>query len=166
MTIGVPQRWEPQALNYSHEALVDLLVANPAATNGELGGKFGRSAQWVGMVKSSGLFRECYAKRIQAIADPILTATIEERLEMLTSRSLEVLSLKLAKQNVEDIPDNLALQAAALGAKGMALGGFSSKPPPAPVLPQPDRITRLADRLLNLGKVEVLDVSFTEVSPA
>ena len=157
-------RWEPQALNYSHEALVDLLMVNPAATNAELGAKFGRTAQWVMLVKSSGLFREAYALRLNEVADPLVKASIEERLEMLTARSLDVVMEKLARP-AADIPDNLAIAAAQLGAKASGLGGFSSKPPPAPSVAQPDRIARLADRLLNLGKVEAQEVSFIEMSP-
>lgn len=149
-------------MNYSHEALVDLLLANPAATNLELGLVFGRSKEWVGLVKSSGMFREAYAKRASEISDPVLQATIEQRLDMLASRSLEVLNEKLSRP-AQDIPDNLALQAAALGAKGLGVGGFSSKPAPPPELPVVGRIERLADRLLNLnrpkGVTDVIDIS-------
>lgn len=157
--------WEPKTLNYSHEALIDLIMANPAATNEALGAKFGRSAAWVGMVKSSGLFREAYAKRVTGVVDPVLTATVEERLEMLTQRSLQVLNEKMARPS-QDIPDSVALAAAALGAKGMALGGFSSRPAAPPPPPQAGRIERLADRLLNLGKVEAEEVAFVETKAA
>lgn len=156
------ERWQVTTMNYSHEALVDQLIANPAATNIELGRVFNRSAVWVSLVKSSGMFREAYARRVEAIADPLLTATLEERLDMLTARSLEVLSEKMARP-AQDIPDNLAVAAAQLGAKAMGLGGFSSRPAPTPEVPATGRVERLAERLLNLnrpqGVTDVVDIS-------
>lgn len=154
-----------QKLNYSHTALIDLIMANPAATNESLGAVFGRTKEWVGMVKNSDMFKEMYAQRAGELADPILSATLEQRLHMMTSRSLEVLQEKLSKRS-DDIPDSLAIAAANLGAKGMALGGFSSKPPPPPEAPQAGRIERLAERLFALNtqpRQETVDVEFREV---
>lgn len=153
--------WEMQKLNYSHDALVDQILANPTASNSELGAVFGRSKEWVSMVKNSGMFRERMAARKGDLVDPVLTASIEERLEMLTRRSIEVLSEKLAKPS-QDISDDLALQAAAFGAKGMGVGGFSSKAPPPAQVVDVGRIERLADRLTNLNRPqlnqEIVDV--------
>lgn len=156
--------WSPQKLNYSHQALVEQIIANPAATNQQLGDVFGRSAQWVILVKSSDMFKEVYAARAKELFDPLMTASIGDRLEMMTSRSLEILNEKLARP-AADVPDNLALAAAALGAKGMALGGFSSRPAPPPEAPQADRIERLAHRLLHLNAPsgEVVEANFREV---
>ncbi len=144
-------KWEPQTLNYSHEALIRQIMANPTATNAELGKVFGRTKEWVSMVKSSGLFKEQYAKLAGEVMDPILAATLEDRMEMVAARSLEVLQEKLARPT-QDISDELALQAAAFGAKGLGLGGFSSRPAPIAPVPALDRIERLADRLTNLNR--------------
>jgi len=143
--------WVPQKLNYSHEALIRQIMANPTASNMELGRVFGRTKEWVSMVKNSGLFKEQYAKLAGELMDPILASTIEDRLEMVTNRSLEVLAEKMARPS-QDIPDELAIQAAMFGAKGMGLGGFSSRPaaPPPPV--DLNRIERLADRLMNMNR--------------
>jgi hypothetical protein len=139
-------------LNYTHDALVDQIIANPAASNAELGAVFGRTKEWVGMVKNSDLFREKVAERKGEIVDPALTASVEERFQMVARRSLEVLMDKLA-QPVAAISDGLALEAAKLGAKGLGIGGFSNRPAPPPEAPQMDRIERLADRLTALNGV-------------
>lgn len=155
-----------QKLNYSHEALIDQIMANPAATNQQLGDVFGRTKEWVGMVKNSGMFKEAYALRTGKLMDPVLVERYEERLDMMATRSLEVLTEKLAKPSA-DIPDELALQAAALGAKIKGIGGFSSRPPPAPVAPTAGRLERLADRLLVLRAqppAPVQDIPFVEMA--
>lgn len=160
------ERWQATKLNYSHEALIDQIIAHPTATNGELALVFSRTPTWVSLVKNSDMFKEALIKRRSEVTDPILIANVEERLEMLTSRSLEVLNEKMARPSA-DIPDNLALAAAALGAKGMALGGFSSRPPPVPSAPAPNRLENLATRLLTLGTPahkEIIDATFREVA--
>lgn len=160
--------WVPQKMNYSHDALVEQIIANPTATNRQLGEVFGRTEQWVCMVKNSDMFRErLYARRAE-VTDPILTANVESRLEMVTARSLEVLMEKMAKPS-EDIPDNLALAAAALGAKGMGVGGFSNRPAPPPEAPPAGRLERLSHRLLSLNPgarpatQETIDATFREL---
>ena len=161
------EKWQVTTMNYSHEALVDQLIANPAATNADLGRIFGRSAIWVGLVKSSGMFREAYARRFSQVADPLLVATLEERLDMLTARSLEILNEKLARPSA-DVSDELALEAAKLGAKGLSIGGFGTRPPAAQAPPAPNRIESLKERLLALNRqpAEVIDVNFKDVPQA
>ncbi len=150
---GSVQRWQPQRLNYSHEALVEQILANPTASNAELGVVFGRSKEWVGMVKNSGLFRELIAKKRTELMDPVLQAEFEERLDMVSMRAVEVLAEKLSRPATE-IPDDLVMQAAIFGAKAKGVGGYASRPaPPTPAL-DVNRIDRLADRLVALGRVQ------------
>jgi hypothetical protein len=157
--------WEPVKLRYSHEALAEQILANPAATNIELGKVFGRTPTWVGLLRASGMFREFLIARHGEIVDPVLTASVEERLRMLTNRSLEVLNEKLQRP-AQDIPDNLALAAAALGAKGLSVGGFSSKPAPPPEPPATNRIELLAERLVRLSNPQgVTDVFIPDPVP-
>lgn len=151
-----------QKLNFSHEALADQIIANPAASNADLGDKFGRTKEWVGMVKNSGMFKELMFRRRGELVDPLLTERVEDRLEMLTARSLEVLAEKLARP-AADIPDDLAIEAAKLGAKGMGLGGFSSRPPAPPEPVVPNRLATIAQRLIDLNKAGATDVNFIEL---
>lgn len=153
-------------MGYTHEALLDQIIANPQASNDELGRVFGYTGAWIGRIKSSGIFREKMVERRGEIVDPVLSASVEERLEMVTNRSLEVLMQKLEKP-VDLVPDNLVLAAAALGAKGMGVGGFSNKPVAAPPPPDEGRIERLAARLMALnrgGGGEIVDVEAKDVS--
>lgn len=139
-------------MNYSHEALADLMLANPTATLAELGAHFGRSAPWICQMRASGMFREHLVKRQKEICDPVLAANIEERLDMAANLSLEKLIEKLSKPEAQ-VSDELVIAAANFGAKAKGMGGFAQKaaivlPPPPPV----DRIERLAQRLENIHR--------------
>jgi len=155
----------PVRLQYSHEALIDAIIANPTATNAQLGQLFGRTAQWVSIVKNSDLFREKLYERRAQISDPLLEASLDERFNILAKRSLEVLINKMARPEAE-ISDELALEAVKLGAKAKSIGGFGNRIQVETHAPDVDRIERLAERLsaLNGGTKPqgVSDVPFVE----
>lgn len=133
-------------LQYSHKALADQIIANPQASNAELGRMFGFSPAWVSSVKNSDLFVEFMVRRRDEIVDPVLTANLDERFSMLARRSLEVLMQKM-EQPVAQISDDLVIEAAKLGAKGVGIGGFGAKVMVVAAPPDADRIERLAARL-------------------
>lgn len=151
-------------LKYTHEAMVDLMIANPCVTVRELSLRFGVTEQWIYKIRASGVFREKLHQRAKELVDPAIAAEIEERFDALMNRSLEVLMDHMAKES-KDIPFEAALQAAQLGAKAMALGGFGAKAAPTPAPPDPDRLERLAARLERLNQPQgVIDVQAREVS--
>ncbi len=169
--LAVPKvQWTPMYAKYSHDALVDQILANPTATDKELGAVFNRSAWWVKAIRSSDMFREKLATRGKEIADPLMIASIEERLDMLTSRSIDVMLEKMSRPT-DLIPDNLAVAAANFGAKAKSIGGFGRREEKDVPAPQADRIERLAERLVNLNggqarhSQEIVDVQCREVSP-
>lgn len=156
----------PAHLRYSHTAMIDLLVAHPGISQGELAAAFGYSQAWISTVMSTDLFKAALAARREEMIDPALRATLDERFKALVTRSLEVLQEKLSVPSVA-IPDNLALRAAEMGAKALGLGGNVS--PPAPSYSE-DRLSHLAERLLALQSKSreripyVQDVEAKEVS--
>lgn len=159
------ERWQMTKPNPGHLALIDMMIAQPTATAEQLAQKLGRTTTWVSLCRSSDMFREMYVERAKELADPILSADITERFDMMVARSVEVLNEKLARP-AQDIPDNLALQAAALGAKVKGLGGFSSKAPGPPEAPLAGRIERLADRILHLNNPQgITDAQIIERVP-
>jgi hypothetical protein len=133
-------------MKYSHDAMVDVIVANPSIKQKELAAMFGRSDAWISVVMASDVFQMKLAERRQEIIDPLMKEEIEARFKMVTRRSLEVLQEKLnSPSSVVDA--GLALKAAELGMKGMGIGQ------PQPVAGQEsggDRISRLAQRLEGL----------------
>ena len=134
-----------QKVRYTHEAMIDLIVANPWVSQNQIAAHFGYTPAWISNVFASDAFQERLAARREEIVDPALKATLEERFRALVLRSLEVLQEKLNKPVVSD---TVALKAAELGAKALGLGG--NAPPAAPVVDSDDRLARLAARLVQL----------------
>lgn len=148
---GAPARRETAAtmgrlakVRYTHEALIDLIIAQPTLTQNQLAGHFGYTPGWISNILASDSFQVAMAKRREEIIDPTIKATIEERFKALVIRSQEVLMEKLSAPQVSD---NVALRAFELGARALGVGGNA---PPAPVQPSADRLIRLAERLVDL----------------
>lgn len=132
--------------NYSHDAMIDLIIASPGISQGQLAAHFGYSEGWVSNIIASDAFQAMMAKRREEVIDPMLKATLEERFKGLVVRSLHVLMKKLEQP---DVPANVAIRAAELGAKSLGLGGHA--PPPIPTV-DPNRLVTLAERLVELNR--------------
>lgn len=148
--------------NYTHDAMIDLIIANPTMTQDAVAAHFGYTPGWISNILASDAFQSKMAARREEIIDPELKASIEERFRALVIQSLKVLQDKLNKPQVSD---QVALRAAELGAKALGIGGHAA---PKVVSPEADRLTKLADRLVQLqsnvrervinGEVQVLEV--------
>lgn len=143
----------PQVLRYSHDAMIDAILANPRVKQSELSQMFGYTQSWVSTIMSSDAFKARLAMRRELLVDPTVRDAIEDRLmgsaeraQALLDRSLAVLQEKL-EGPASSIPDNLALRAAEFGAKTLGLGGNA---PQAPTAPPTARLEELADRLIAL----------------
>lgn len=153
-----------QRVSYTHDAMIDLIVARPAISNQELAAHFGYTAAWCSMIKSSDAFKARLAARRSELVDPTITASIEDRIRAVTERSLEIIADKLSAPAAM-VPDALVMRAAEFGAKSLGIG---REPPPPP--PDEGRLERLAERLATLNQgalrpppVEVVDVESKEV---
>jgi len=155
--------WTPAKQTYTHRAMAEYIIANPSTNNIEIANEFGRTPEWVRLVRSSDMFRELLIERSAELVDPLLIQTVEDRVNSLASRSLEVLMDKLSAPS-EEIPAELALQAATLGAKMKGIGGFGAKQAPPPVIVSPDRLERLAENLRALNRPQpIQEITDVEV---
>jgi hypothetical protein len=150
----------PPKMRYSHAAMVDMIVENPAISQREIAAVFGRTESWVSTIVRCDAFQCMLAARKAELIDPELTLSHRERFNALTSRSLQVLQEKLAKP-VDQISDNLVLRAVELGAKSLGIGGHAPPPPP----PNPaEYLPAVAERLMRLqGRGPALPVSDANV---
>jgi hypothetical protein len=153
----VPVGAKPPKMRYSHQAMVDTLLENPWMSQNQLAAHFGRSPSWISTIVTCDAFQALLAERREELIDPELKLRMEERFRALTAQSLRVLQEKLSKP-ADQVPDNLALRAAELGAKALGIGGNA----PAPVIvTSEERLANLAHRLIALrgGQTqEVVDV--------
>ena len=143
-------------MRYSHEAMADLILANPWLQQNQIAAYFGRTAGWVSTIITSDAFQSLLASRRAELFDPELRVTLEERFKALTAQSLKVLQEKLCRP-ASEVPDQLALRAAELGAKALGIGG--NAPPPAAPNPA-EYLPMLAERLMKLqGRPPLQEIS-------
>ena len=129
-------------VSYTHADLIDFIIMNPAAKQGEMARRYGYTEGWLSRVMSSDAFQSALAARREEVVDPTLIATVDERFRALTTRSLDRLMEKL---DAPQVSDQVVLRAVELGAKAMGVGGHApAAPPPA------DHLAQLANRLLDL----------------
>ena len=85
-------------LSYSHEALIDLIIADPAAKPAHLAEQFSVSAGWMMRILASDSFNSRLAARKHELLDPHLSNLLDERVRSVTLQSLDVLSERLAEE--------------------------------------------------------------------
>lgn len=159
----VRARPEIQKVRYTHEAMIELIIANPAVSQGELARHFGYSDAWVSTVVNSDAFKAKLALVKEELINPEIRMQINEKFRALANRSVQVLMEKLSKP-VDQISDQIALRAAELGAKALGLGG--NAPAMTTVITSEDRLQGLAHRLTGLmkGQGGIVDVEVREVN--
>lgn len=107
-----------QRVAYSHDALIDTMLANPFATQGELAKMFGYTQAWISRIMNSDAFNARLAERKTELVDPTITASIEEGLRALASVSLDVVLNKLTVTK----DTNLAMKAMEVTTKALGYG--------------------------------------------
>lgn len=150
-----------EKVSYTHKDMADFILANPSVTQNALGERYGYRPHTVSVIMNSDAF-QCYlASRREDLIDPILRLSIEDRMRAVTSKSLEVLQEKLSLP-ADMISDELALRAAAMGAKALGMGMNPPAPPPptTSLADLAERLASLARRPPNQG---VIDVQAREV---
>lgn len=112
---------------YSHEAMIDMIVAEPRITQTELASRFGYTKQWVCRVMGSDAFQAALAKRRQEITDPFLIASVEERFKGLAFQSMDILARKLEATDSADLALKVldtSMRGSSFGARDRAPGGI------------------------------------------
>jgi hypothetical protein len=105
-------------LRYTHEAMIDIIIAEPGIKQNELAIRFGVSVPWVSRIIGSDAFQGALAKRREELTDPFLVATLEERMTGVAMQALDVIGEKLAlTQNVD-----VALKAYDISMKALGFG--------------------------------------------
>ncbi len=156
----------PAKVSYTHDAMIDLIIACPSISNGQLAAHFGYTAAWCSMIKSSDAFKARLAARKSELVDPTITLTMEERIQGITERALEVMAEKL-EAPASLVSDALVMRAAEFGAKSLGIGSQSASAPA-----NPNHLEDLAKRLVLLQSqhrrtqdAQDVDARFIESQP-
>lgn len=129
-------------LRYTHDDMIDCIIANPWISQGELAARYGYTEGWVSNIMASDVWRAKLAQRKEEVVDPVLKLTLEERIQGMMLRSLQRLEEKL---DAPVVSDNTVLKALDFGAKSLGLGQ-----PKPPAEQDGERLERLAERLVSL----------------
>lgn len=148
-------------VSYTHADMIDFIIMNPGVKQGEIARRYGYTESWVSLVMSSDAFKSALAARKSELVDPTILATINERFDAMTKRSLERLMEKL---DAPQVSDAVVLKAVELGAKALGVGGNAA---PVQTAPAADHLERLAERLVALQtKGNTYNGKATEVEDA
>ena len=80
---------------YSHDVIIDYIIANPTVSRGEIAKHHGYTEAWLSRIMNSDAFNVVLARRREEITDPVLTATVRENLTSVAQKSMEILLRKL-----------------------------------------------------------------------
>lgn len=105
-------------VKYSHDAMIDVLIAQPGIQQGQLAAHFGYTQAWVSRIMNSDAFLARLAERKSDLVDPSIALTLDEKFKALASRSLDIV---LEKLEVTKNPDT-ALKALELSSKALGYG--------------------------------------------
>ena len=105
-------------VRYSHEAMIDLIIAHPGISQNQLAAHFGYTPGWVSQVMSSDAFKARLEARKEDIVDPVMFAAVEERFEGLVRESQRVVLEKLGANPTADF----ALKVLEVSSKALGYG--------------------------------------------
>lgn len=105
-------------IRYSHDACIDMILADPAISQNDLARHFGYSASWISILMNTDAFKERLAQRRAEVTDPILMATIKQRLDVLANAALTKLISRI--DGDQPISNKDLIAAAQLGAGSAA----------------------------------------------
>jgi hypothetical protein len=107
---------------YSHLALIDLIITNPAMTQREMAHLFGYTEGWVSQILASDSFQLALETRKEEVVNPAVRATVEERLKGLVIQSTQVLHEAMdggfCKPEIAVAALRVSAQALGYGARG------------------------------------------------
>ena len=105
-------------VKYTHDAMIDLMIANPAVSQNQIAAHFGYSVPWVSRVMNSDAFLARLAVRKSDLVDPAIAFSIEEKFKALADKSLDVVLEKLTVTGSAE----LGLKALEITAKALGYG--------------------------------------------
>lgn len=115
---GTASAYNLKKVNYTHDDIISLILAEPAITQREIASRYGYSEAWVCQVMGSDAFQSRLAQRKTELIDPMIVATFEEKLAGTVGLALNVLQEKLENGRSAE----LAIKTLEVGAKALGYG--------------------------------------------
>lgn len=134
-----------RGLNYSHDAMLDAILANPGITQNELATTFGYTASWISQVINSDAFKARLAARTHELRDPVIVAAMEEQFAGILSRGLELTRQRLDSDKVSD---NFILRSVEMSSRALGYGAAKKDDGRNPGVEE--KLADLSNNLVNL----------------
>jgi hypothetical protein len=115
-----------ERVSYTHDAMIDLMIANPAIRNAELATHFRFTQTWISRVVNSDAFLARLAARKEDIIDPSIVVSLEEKFKALADASLDIFMDKLHATNSAD----MALKGIEAASKALGYGARANQTAP------------------------------------
>jgi hypothetical protein len=150
--------------NYSHLAMIDMILAEPWISHDTLAERFGYSPSWISTVMATDAFKAQFAARKEELVDPALRATIDEQFEGILSRSMEIIREKLS-QPPAAVGDQFVLRTMELSSRSL---GYGARPDTKVEVNINNQIAEHANNLVTLlrrTKQEIIDGESTSTHP-
>lgn len=97
---GRPRGHSGALTQITHAMIIDFLIANPGCSRQDIADAFGyRSLQSITLITNSDSFKAAFAARKKDMVDPVVIASVEDRIRGLANRSAELLAEKLEQPN-------------------------------------------------------------------
>ena len=107
-----------QKISVTHDAIIDLLIAQPHLNYREIAAQFGYTSVGIGIIVRSDAFKARMEARKSELVDPLIKQGVEDRLMGLAHASIDIVERKLEHS---DDP-KLALAALDAAQKGAGFG--------------------------------------------
>lgn len=89
--------YDLKKIRNAHDAMIDWIIANPTAKNSELAEFFGYTPAYTSRLTCSDIFQARLTERKAEVVNPILTASIEDRMNGLLALSIDVIESELER---------------------------------------------------------------------
>lgn len=146
-------------ISYTHDGLIDMILAHPEFSQGQLAHEFGYTQAWLSQIMASDAFKARLAERKEAMVDPVLRLQVEERFKGIVERSVEILMEKLSVP-ASQVPDQLALRALEISSRA---AGFGARQQVAVQVNVENHLEELGGRLTGLLQRKRAEVSSTVI---
>lgn len=133
-------------VRYSHDAMIDLMIAEPSIRQNDLAAIFDRTPAWVSIVINSDAFQARLEQRRAELVDPQIIASIKDRISAVATASLDRMLEKLS--GPLPATDNFILESAKLATKALGYGareGGGGQTNVAVVIQVPQKAASAAD---------------------
>jgi hypothetical protein len=136
---------ELKTVYWWHDRIIDKMLSGTCLHQGQLAAEMGYSENWLSIMINSDAFQERLKERQAETVDPVLRATIEDRLKGLSALSADIIARKLEATN----DANLALRALDISQRAL---GYTQKPQTAIQINQTQYVAVVPAKSISSGE--------------